>query len=675
MAARFASNTLVARLAFFVLLSLALPTIAYATLGDWTAQSAAAPYGLYAVDFVGSDCGWAVGWGSNSGEPGTILATTDGGAHWSAQSPGDNGAALTSVDFVDPAHGWVAGSNNVLSTEDGGAHWQVRTAPSMNSIQSVAFTDALVGWAVGDRIAKTADGGDSWVTQMSEPNRALMSAAFLDAEHGWAVGYEDPGGSDPVSPMILATSDGGDTWAVQYSEGAEGSGMQLRSVSFADAQHGWAVGDNTLTGGVILATSDGGAHWSKANYDDFYFQGVSFADAQHGWAVGYYSSMGSSSNLILGTADGGVSWSIQKMSPIAGAPLCAVSAPDARSAWAVGEIDQVLRYGTSDPVPNVPGNGETEEPVIVLVAGLSSDTGSHAAPPALGQWQFGWEMNRPGYVGGPWENYLATQAAAYNLGARKVLVAPTAAGVKDWPADAAAGVIDSTGALDDDTAKLVSWLRRPDTQEKIGESPIIFIGHSYGGVIARSMLASNELPEGDPIRKQIAGIIQLASPNGGSPMADVALNAGHMGTLGDVLSIFFPVRSDIMWQLRPSEMKAWNIENPGRVEVPVYRIGGNYLPDAMGAFGADWINWTLSSQYKKAKAGMVAMNTIFGGIENDGIVSKKSIKNGDGSLDVEAWDFDLPAARRSSRSHTETSSPASDRAQAASRCGKWYHSR
>ena len=303
-----------------------------------------------------------------------------------------------------------------------------------------------------------------------------------------------------------------------------------------------------------------------------------------------------------------------------------------------GRQDVFVKDLSSSPTPLVPGSSATELPVIVLVAGLSSDTGRHAAPPALGQWQFGWKMNS-GHVGGPWENYLATQAAADHLGAKKVLIAPTAAGVKSWPAAAAAGVIDSTGGLDDNTAKLVSWLRRPDIQAEIGDSPIIFIGHSYGGVIARSMLASNELPEGDPIRKQIAGIIQLASPNGGSPMADVALNAGYMGTLGDILNIFFPVRSDIMWQLRPSEMKSWNIQNPGRVEVPVYRIGGKYLPDALDAFGADWLNFTLSGPYQTTKAGMVAMNTIFGGIENDGIVSKKSIKNGDGSLDVEAWDF------------------------------------
>jgi archaellum component FlaF (FlaF/FlaG flagellin family) len=282
-----------------------------------------------------------------------------------------------------------------------------------------------------------------------------------------------------------------------------------------------------------------------------------------------------------------------------------------------------------DPVVTVPDNGETKEPVLVLVAGLSSDTGQHAD---------GLNMTAEGQ-GGPWENYLSTQAAAKDLGASKVLVAPTAPGVKNWPAADAEGVIDSTGSLDDNTAKLVSWLRSPYIQQQIGDSPIIFIGHSYGGVIARSMLASNKLPEGDPIRNQIAGIIQLASPNGGSPLADWATTAGFMGVPGAVASFFFPLESDIMWQLKPSAMKSWNVDNPGRVEVPVYRIGGNYLPDALGAFGADWLDWRLDAKNKTAKAGMFALNQIFGGIENDGLVSKKSIENGDGSLAVEGWDF------------------------------------
>ena len=50
--------------------------------------------------------------------------------------------------------------------------------------------------------------------------------------------------------QILRTTDGGTTWITQLSGTTEG----LRSVSFTDANNGWAVGDN----GNILHTTNGG---------------------------------------------------------------------------------------------------------------------------------------------------------------------------------------------------------------------------------------------------------------------------------------------------------------------------------------------------------------------------------------------------------------------------------
>jgi len=67
---------------------------------------------------------------------------------------------------------------------------------------------------------------------------------FVDATHGWAVGL-DINGND----VILATSDGGSHWTVQTS----GTTPGLSGVSFVDANHGWAVG----SGGTIVAFNGG----------------------------------------------------------------------------------------------------------------------------------------------------------------------------------------------------------------------------------------------------------------------------------------------------------------------------------------------------------------------------------------------------------------------------------
>jgi photosystem II stability/assembly factor-like uncharacterized protein len=57
------------------------------------------------------------------GSGGTILRTTDGGAHWIAQSSGTI-QDLTGVFFTDTNTGPVVGyGGTILHTSDGGAHW------------------------------------------------------------------------------------------------------------------------------------------------------------------------------------------------------------------------------------------------------------------------------------------------------------------------------------------------------------------------------------------------------------------------------------------------------------------------------------------------------------------------------------------------------------------------
>lgn len=80
----------------------------------------------------------------------------------------------------------------------------------------------------------------------------------------------------------------------------------LTGVSFIDAKQGWAVGHDA----VILHTADGGESWTLQQADPALEQpllDVLFTDAQHGIAVGAYG-------LYLETADGGKSWTPRKVS-------------------------------------------------------------------------------------------------------------------------------------------------------------------------------------------------------------------------------------------------------------------------------------------------------------------------------------------------------------------------
>nr|MCU0294777.1 YCF48-related protein [Candidatus Nanopelagicales bacterium] len=90
-----------------VLLALALAVPAQAT---WTAQNSSGPT-LFDVAFTDTSHGWAVGDG------GTILATSDGGATWTAQSSGTTENVLYGVAFTDASHGWaVGGGGTILAT-------------------------------------------------------------------------------------------------------------------------------------------------------------------------------------------------------------------------------------------------------------------------------------------------------------------------------------------------------------------------------------------------------------------------------------------------------------------------------------------------------------------------------------------------------------------------------
>lgn len=114
----------------------------------------------------------------------------------------------------------------------------------------------------------------------------------------------------------------------------------LTGVSFVDARHGWAVGQ----WGAILATTDGGEHWSLqrlASEQDRPLFAVHFFDARHGVAVGLWS-------LVLTTGDGGANWTEQTLPAPPGAKradlnLIGLFADGHGRLYATAERGQLLR--------------------------------------------------------------------------------------------------------------------------------------------------------------------------------------------------------------------------------------------------------------------------------------------------------------------------------------------
>ncbi len=105
--------------------------------------------------------------------------------------------------------------------------------------------------AVGDRgtIVVSANAID-W-KQTAVPVRAMLTSVhFPDAQHGFAVGHDS---------VILATSDGGATWALQQFKPEWEK--PLLDVLFLDAKRGFVIGAY----GLFQKTTDGGASWSEVD--------------------------------------------------------------------------------------------------------------------------------------------------------------------------------------------------------------------------------------------------------------------------------------------------------------------------------------------------------------------------------------------------------------------------
>ena len=197
-------------------------------------------------------------------------------------------------------------------------------------------------WAVGywGTLLHSPDAGANWTRAHSGTTATLYDVSFADARHGWAVGE---------AGLILRSTDGGATWTPQSARVTDPLDFEERpldthlfGVAAVSPDEAWAVGDM----GVVLHVSDG-EHWAQLpipeasfgddEIPDRIFNAVSFADAQHGWIVGEFGT-------TLRTADGGRTWSGTRA--FSGAPddlyLFDVAAADARRAAVVGLAGSVL---------------------------------------------------------------------------------------------------------------------------------------------------------------------------------------------------------------------------------------------------------------------------------------------------------------------------------------------
>ncbi len=115
----------------------------------------------------------------------TIVSSSDQGNSWNARPPGLD-AILTSMQWVDADHGYIAGEfGTLLATDDGGATWVKQAGlPAELYPYSLVFTDTQHGWvsSLGGTILYTADGGKTWVPQTNVTAAPLYALLHVGAQ-------------------------------------------------------------------------------------------------------------------------------------------------------------------------------------------------------------------------------------------------------------------------------------------------------------------------------------------------------------------------------------------------------------------------------------------------------------------------------------------------------------
>jgi photosystem II stability/assembly factor-like uncharacterized protein len=273
---------------------------------SWRQQKSPVECALYSVFFLDSARGWAVGGAARphpSSAAGVVLQTIDGGANWSVVSTDDLLPALRQVQFFTAEQGSAVGGggpmrpSGVYSTRDGGGTWQALACDESGQWLAGAFYEPYVGAVAGTngRFATVTSGKVTRSPSSTESLRSFHDMRLVAPAGGWLVG---DGG------FVAVTRDGGLTW--QNPPGPLPGEAASQFDFHALGVHGLNVWIGGSPGTCVFHSADGGQTWQAfATGQSAPLRSLTFIDANHGWAVGELG-------VILATGDGGRTWRVQR---------------------------------------------------------------------------------------------------------------------------------------------------------------------------------------------------------------------------------------------------------------------------------------------------------------------------------------------------------------------------
>lgn len=269
---------------------------------------------LYKISAVGNQI-WVVG------QEGLMLHSSDGGKTWQKQDSGTK-LYLFSVYFMNESHGFAVGDRSTLTeTTDGGKTWKPRqialAAEDSNAeielavqdpiFYDIRFTNELNGLISGEfgQLLKTTDGGQNWTPQQSTlmtPESGIVDPMNLPTFFGQFLINDREALVAGLDGRIARTRDGGATWRFEPMKLAFPLIDPLFQPYVTADGTAWAVG----AAGEVVRLPAGQTEWTRADLGMqiyTWLRSIDFADAQHGWLVGGYGT-------ILRTEDSGKTWKL-----------------------------------------------------------------------------------------------------------------------------------------------------------------------------------------------------------------------------------------------------------------------------------------------------------------------------------------------------------------------------
>ena len=229
----------------------------------------------------------------------SLFVSTDNGTNWIQHIEQGMNNWIRWISIINANKIFISLYTSLVEATNLGLNWRkIPLGPTHNleSVISVLGGEPFaIGWKQDSSSSQiesvVISSPPTWRVKSVYPNTKLKCIYAKNNSEIFIGGYDYTGSGNSV---IYKTNGNGDTLHVQYFQ----IGKIINSISFSDANNGFAVGE----GGLIIKSINGGDAWMQdkpLTSEDLNF--ITFYNSQIGFVCG-------SNGTLIKTTDGGMNW-------------------------------------------------------------------------------------------------------------------------------------------------------------------------------------------------------------------------------------------------------------------------------------------------------------------------------------------------------------------------------